>query len=336
MDMSKDKSWFSYLRLFRGKIAIIGFLSIGLFVFSQCKNQRQVFEPGETIKLQSWKRMDVIKYCRKNQIDTGIVGHLIELALFRENVQCIDTLRLHAPVQLPAVKESVEKIFAHEELYQMAMSLCEYIYTTVPEMYLDNDGSYAIKYKINKNDLFKTLSDLQSGSEVAQCGEYASLASELLTSASLGGKGIIASTRSMSTDSGQQYNHIVCVFYQRRGDRVYGVVIDPMYGYIFPARGSAILELSDLQNKEDFTNGYLSYLPDSILSQKRFLTDSIWPCNFLSALECSYYKGERHALKLYELHQAEDIRLLNFKPMDTLRYERDLRDILIKNIPASL
>jgi len=286
--------------------------------------------PDQRVAPKTWQMADAVRYCNTRHMDTSIISRLIKLDLFRVNSTCTDSITVHTPLLLNDPEQSLLAIFSSGTAFLKAKALCEYLYTTVPELYIDDAKSHPMNYQINEKNIFPMLQNLQQSKEAAFCAQYAALTKTLLE---LNLSSIYSTTADVYDSTDIKFHHIVCFFYYKENDSTVGLVIDAMYGYLFPAKNSEAVTLSGIKDKKSDIKNYMTFIPDSILSQKRFLTDSIWPCNFLCENIFSYYKGLKGSLKKYELHQVEDIRLLGMQPLDTTAYTRGLYKALQKNKP---
>jgi len=284
----------------------------------------------ERISTKAWQMTDAVRECNIRHMDTAVIRRLISLGLFKPNADCTDSVTVNASYVPHDPEQAISSVFLNGNTHQKVNSLCAYLYASVPELYIDNANHYAMNYQIDKQNVYTLLNNLQRSKEAALCSQYATLVKTLLELNLHPGYTTAADIYD-STDV--TFHHIVCLFYYKENDTAFGTVIDAMYGYIFPSENGKTLSLPDLSAKKSDMKGCIAFLPDSTLAQKRFLTDSIWPCNFLTENVYSYNKGLPGSLKKYELHQAEDIRLLSMQPLDTVAYTWGLYKVLQKNKP---
>lgn len=308
-----------------------------LLFFSSCfsdkKNKTELPDSPELkIAKKRWTREDFIRFLKIDMEDTAYLNRILAQDIFRENDTCTGYYVIRKPMNFLNTEKEIKEVFSGNTQITQMTALRDYLYATVPELYIDPIEKYRFNYKLAPDNCMENLERLKQGKEVALCGQYSSLVKLLWESnSSLPTEKLISV--SMNQDSGYLLNHTVCVFYFRENNQLCGVVLDAMFGYLYPMHNGKPVTLEKAEkafHQNNLSEFEAEYAAPQILNNKRFLTDSIWPCNFVEDV-AEYYQCLPEALKKYELHQPENISLLNIEKFNQKQYEEDLMKLVLLN-----
>ncbi len=273
--------------------------------------QQGVLLAPQTVKRFAWSLSDLCSYFNIKAGDTATLHNMINYGFYR-NDSCTGYYQINAPLSFNKTEAELQAIFNREGDIARARLLINYLYTTVPELYIDTGLRANFDYTITLSNAVQLINDYKAATHVALCGQYAELFRAIWQLYDSAANKPVLKVASMSISEGYWLNHTVCLLYSYNGGQP--VVIDVMYGYLYQP-GSGRLEYADMQ----------------VLRHKRFLTNKIWPCNFLADSLAQYYLTPPKALTNYELHERERIELLNPNGFDESRFMHDLDRLLREN-----
>jgi hypothetical protein len=201
--------------------------------------------------------------------------------------------------------------------YESVKELTFFLYSNIPELYIDTEFKNHKPAEINKDNALSLLQEFADCKKTALCGEYAAFAK--YTCEYVGAKEFEVKICSMSLNDGYLLNHTVAIIMYLKNNEPEYYVIDAMYGYVLKIPHEVI----DGKMSEEMV-GNLDYLSDEQLKQKRFLTNKIWPCNFSMNYIIEYYYTPAGSLAKFEFNEPENIQLLNIYNYSERIYKRDL------------
>lgn len=274
------------------------------------------------VKKYTWTTNQLLEYMRVSPADTASVNALTAYGIFRPSDSCTGYYTITPAAAFDETTTEMQLLSAQGSVLDRARYIRDYLYTRVPELYLDNDLHYHVDDSIDTGNFLRLMDRYKRAEAAALCVQYAQLCKLLIDRFDNAPIEPVVKVVSMNKDSGFLLNHTVCLVYLEQKNYCQGIVIDAMYGYLFIGG-----------NKEQNT-GYFEHAGLEIRRQKRFLTNRVWPCNLVCDSLARYYQTSPGAISKYELHEPENIRLLNPLFFNYSQYGHDLNRLLQTNAPA--
>lgn len=271
-----------------------------------------------------WEIADFENYF--NTEDSTLLISSVKKGIFRPNQDCHGTIIISTNDYPKNIKHELAEIQKQETTLKRIIHSISLLYQTIPQFYIDTGITYNFDYEISNKNFLSLLTKATRGEVAALCNNYASFSEALWRYVFPNDKDVKIMTVSMSVP---EYNvsHTFNIFQFLENEIQYRIIVDAMYGYIFPVKNGVIIPLESILNTDNLPE-MIHYVNQETLSNKRFLTNKIWPCNIVQENITQYFLALPGALAKYELREPEKIEFLFPENYTIENYTLDLINIL--------